>query len=69
MDAPGVRVNTKGCRAGFGARKAPTAPSATKLEDYLYFNDIQPPPSVTATGDPVGGPSTTECVTDVTNAT
>lgn len=68
MDAPGEWVNTKGCRAGLGARNAPAAQAATKLQDYLYFNDIRPLASVTGTGDPVGGASTTECVTDVTNA-
>jgi hypothetical protein len=69
MDAPGEWVNTKGWRAGLGARNAPAAPAATKPQNYLYFNNIRSRTSVTGTGDPVGGPSTTECVTDVTNAT
>jgi len=68
MDAPGEWVNTKGCRAGLGGRNAPTAPTVTELQDYLYFSHIRPPASVTGTGDPVGGASTTECVADVTNA-
>lgn len=67
MDAMVGWVNTKGFRAGFGARNVPAAPAATKLQDYLYFNHIRSRASVTGTGDPVGGPSTRECVTDVTN--
>ncbi len=69
MDAPGEWVNTKGCRAGLGGREAPAAPAATKPQDYLYFNNIRSRAPVTGAGDPVGGLSTTECVTDVTNAT